>query len=653
MSHDSKPSMRRLTFPLTAILAWALLLSVLAINPSALLTLFLHFRSLFLGFLPLLSFWGVSERIVARLFEEDDSLSAVERGAYIALGSFLLAAAFVFILLTLGIAYPLVLMATSGALLFWDRWRWINRIQWALESLGTRPLPEIPRVEFVLILTACALAGAVALVPPLGYDAHEYHLAVPEIYLREGAWVAFPYNVYAAFPMNVDLLYMWPLANSSAAGCTAVNFSLALVALAATYALGLRWGLGRWAWFAAANFMGMGLTLRLVLQANIDLGLTAGAAVLLLAYERLRERPCLGDGAILAAALGFSLGSKYVAAVAIVAPFAVAVIADIWLNRRWELARPAAVAMAGGFLLCSPWLIRNAVLYGNPIYPLLTPLLGGEPPIFAETFKLAHAANIASPLDGLLDLGRVALNKSLGDATPLGFSPLWLLALPMLPWLKKEWSAFRGALFLLTAYLGWLYLTQRNDRFLAPALPLLALLPAWALAQISQERMRRAAHAGALALLISHLYLAGVVLLHAETVEYVTHPTLEEHYLRQRLPHYRAIEWLNDPPPGETRPVGLVLFIGEAQTYGARFTHIAPTVFNRHPLETGIPSETTHVLVNRSELNRLRNGYGPLGWGLGARLQVWLDQAVETQLKPVYDAYPESPGLVVVYEVLD
>ena len=89
-------------------------------------------------------------------------------------------------------------------------------------------------------------------------------------------------------------------------------------------------------------------------------------------------------------ALGFALGAKYIAIIAILIPFAVMVAADALISHRMDLLKTGWLVLAGGFILFCPWLLRNLWLYQNPLYPLLNPLFSGEPQFYHEVFARAH-----------------------------------------------------------------------------------------------------------------------------------------------------------------------------------------------------------------------------------------------------------------------
>ncbi|MEW6235612.1 MAG: hypothetical protein AB1656_09520 [Candidatus Omnitrophota bacterium] len=610
----------------------------------------LHLRTLAAGALPLLAFYAPARRLLARL-PQAEAIPEADRFVYGLFLSFVLASGCGFALLTLRIGYPGVLIGVSALMLFLHWGWWKRQLRDVAESWSSLPSFEGWTIERVLLLLALLLALAAALLPPLGYDAHEYHLPVPQQYLKTGGWQAFPLNVYAGFPMNVEMLYLWPLASGNAAGCTVINLLFALIAALALSRLCERWNLDSYACLAAMIFLSTGMTLRLIVDANIDMALAASAAVLLLAYERYRRDGLGADAYMAAAALGFALGAKYIAILAVLLPFLSMAAMDVLLVRRWDLLRPLALILAAGLALFAPWLVRNLALYHNPFYPLLTPVFGGTPEIFADLFQAAHSPAVETGTQRITNFFAIPLQKVFGESSAaLGFSCQWLLGIPPLFKTRRDHPAFRAALFLAGAYSAWFFLTQRNDRFLAPLLPLLALMAVYAFPWIQEPRAERFARAAVVLTAALQIWYASIFIITNETAGYLFAPIMETNYLQRQLPHYRAIAALNQIIE-DGGQVGDVLFVGEAQTFGANFNALAPTVFNRHPLENGLPPTVTHVIYNGSELNRLTMGYGALGWPLGEMLYEWHEKSKGTILESVYDAYPEKPGLVVLYKV--
>ncbi len=615
----------------------------------------LHIQTLLTGLFPFLIFLAPADRIL-HLFPPFSQISPVCQWAYRLTLSMALAAAFSFLLLTLNLGSPLVLYGGSVLILFlfWGWWKQ-KILSWYVRDIFTSE----GRIEKTLFLLLVIMIFAAALLPPLGYDAHEYHLAVPEEYLQQGHWVAFDDNVYAGFPMNVELLYLWPLAVECAAGCTVINLLIGFIAVLGMMGLAERWKIRMrsFVWLALI-FFSCPQVLRLIYHANIDMVLALCAVMVLLAYERLRERGSTLDALLLTVGLGFALGAKYIAVLSILLPFTLILLVDVLWRRDRALFRKGATAMSMAVVLFLPWLIRNFFLYKNPIYPLLTSVFRGEPPIYTEVFRAAHSPTIHSWAQQVISFFVIPWEKMFGENVMThGFGYLWLLSLPIFFRTRISHPIFKSLLFIVVTYVLWFLVTQRNDRFLASILPFLAIYPLFALDALSESWIHKVMRGVILLVVALQIWFGMMVVVRSETVGYLFQPRFQEHYYSERMPHYRAIDYLNQERSRSLRrrgksSVGTVLFVGEAQTYGAQFETIAPTVFNHHPLEQGIlPDEVTHILYNGSELNRLHNGYGPLGWPLGPVLFQWIENAKNELIEPVYDAYPEKEGTVRVYRV--
>ena len=63
----------------------------------------------------------------------------------------------------------------------------------------------------VLLLTVIAAIVILSAVPPVSRDALTHHLAVPKLYLEQGAIYEIPSVKFSYYPMNLDLLYLVPL----------------------------------------------------------------------------------------------------------------------------------------------------------------------------------------------------------------------------------------------------------------------------------------------------------------------------------------------------------------------------------------------------------------------------------------------------------
>ena len=127
----------------------------------------------------------------------------------------------------------------------------------------------------------------------------------------------------------------------------------------------------------------------------------------------------------------------------------------------------------------TPWLAKNVVDTGNPVYPLAYRVFGGRHWDEAQDAKWAAAHG--SALQGRKPVSFDALAESVVNVAGRSDwqSPLYVALVP-LAWLRPGSRRKAWALSGYVAYLfsTWWLVTHRLDRFWLPMLPALAVLAA-------------------------------------------------------------------------------------------------------------------------------------------------------------------------------
>ena len=224
----------------------------------------------------------------------------------------------------------------------------------------------------LLVLTIFALAS----VPPVSRDALTHHLYVPRLFLKAGGIIELPYIPFSYYPMNLDLLYMLPLSFGNDIVPKYIHFLFALITAWLLFRyldkrLGRLYGL-----FSAFFFLSIPVVIKLSTTVYVDLGLicfTTGA-ILMLAEWRENNFPLIK---LVWAGIfcGLALGTKYNGLVTFT--LLTLLVPILFLRTKssspknqfkalWQGAIFAGIALA----VFSPWVIRNIVWTGNPIYPL-------------------------------------------------------------------------------------------------------------------------------------------------------------------------------------------------------------------------------------------------------------------------------------------
>jgi hypothetical protein len=484
-----------------------------------------------------------------------------------ALGAFALAAA--------GLLRPWAVSLLLGAL-WLVGWTELGAVGESLRE-GARRAAARPWLCALIGLPLLAALWA-CLAPPHQYDSLVYHLALPQEYLRTGSLRPPEGLVFAHFPQNGEMLFSLALA----LGSDLLAQMLVWLATALTIAWLLTFGrrltpAAPWAAVLVATHTAvLALSSTTYVEPLVMLWTTAA----LLAFEASQEgcdRPLL---LLSAAAAGLALGTKYYAGLLCAA----IVVRLVWRDRVRSALLFASVVVA----LFSPWLIKNWLCVGNPVFPFLYRIfpatrIGWTSELAAGYFQVlteyGHARGFlrdlaALPVLLLRDPLRFGGGMDvLGD---LGWDlTLWL-------WPLGLWAAWKGrgprglaALTLLYAA-GW-FSTGVVLRFLTALAPALALLGA---AGVAAWREKAGAPARALAaaaagvLIAAHLFLFLYVHAVFGTERVLLALESRAEFLSKRLDYYPCARYASE----ELAPGGDVLVVGEQRGYYLAAAHRPATV---------------------------------------------------------------------------
>ena len=261
--------------------------------------------------------------------------------------------------------------------------------------LPARPPRSIPRPGWpemaALLLLALALAGVLVrtLAPLTANDPIVYHMTLARSYAEEGAFRAAPDLVYAKAPHGIELLYGGAFLFGGEGGARLFHLLLLAANLLVLHTFVRQWLPGRPSVGALLLFATLPLVTDPRTVGNVDLGasLFFGLSLIHLArYRRDRLKRDLVAAALFAGGLlSVKLSSYVLFPILLFFPFL-------------PLGDGAKRASPGDFLLflvlspipLIPWLIRAWIETGNPVFPLLYSVFGGEgwDPVLGE--RLVH-----------------------------------------------------------------------------------------------------------------------------------------------------------------------------------------------------------------------------------------------------------------------
>jgi hypothetical protein len=397
-----------------------------------------------------------------------------------------------------------------------------------------------------------------ALAPETSPDGAMFHVALPALYVREHAIPAITTNFLASFSEGMEMLFTFAFSfgKHSATAMVHLLFTLLLPLGMLSYA--------RRIGNPVAGVVG-GLLVFLspmVAQngsvAYVDVALATVIFAVFYLLQIWWQEPNTLLLIPIGVLAGFAYGIKYTAFLASV--YAVGVVAlRLWRLHK-SIWRPCAVLCLSAFALISPWMIKNAVVVGNPVSPFANRVFR-NPNVYVTTEE-TYKHNMGS-LQGM-SVWRVPYEVTVRGGPTQGFlGPIFLLApLALLALREKPGRAllFAAALFTLP------FFTYDVTRILLPALPFLSLAFGLVLARWPQA---------AISVILLHSLMSWPAEIPKYASRYSMHPTFpdwkaalrltpESEYIGKRIEEYGFEKLLDSKVPPNER---VFTFGGFSQAY--------------------------------------------------------------------------------------
>ncbi len=582
---------------------------------------------------------------------------------------------------------------------------WIDQqLSDAERMAAATPMDQGLRViKWIMIAWLAATIMLGAWVPPSEFDVLEYHLQAPKEFFQNGAITFVPHNIYANMPLGAE---MHSLAAMTLLG-TYDGWLGAMVgkSISASFALITAVLIGMW--LKRRYGSGVGLTAAAIWLASpgiahvSTLGLIDGVlasyviATALAACEAYRaaraNQHATGIWFVASIMAGAAAACKYPGLIFAVAPLAVIFVASRgWLSKPADSVQTSnentqdraphnswttiTLCMVIGLAsTCLPWYAKNAVMAGNPVYPLAASLFGGRT-LNAEKiqqWQTAHRVPPAASADAsfvshvtgrilqlIHDLHRLTVSSSF--VQPSMIIGVIILATIIVVQPQSRRSDF--AIWLcwsLWILIVWWSATHRIDRFWLPLVGLWSVLAAAGLMTIKQRKgwlvetvllcgLLYASLFNCSSMLTDNRYFAALSGLRTDACDGENVGRLSRH-----------LAWVNDHLSSAQHRV---LTIGEAAVFDYQVPIIYSTCFDQNPGEAWLTTgdaqarwqalqerQITHVMINWQEINRYRSpgNYGFSTWPTPEAIAALVDEGLLSRVE-----WPIDSKSVELYEVV-
>jgi 4-amino-4-deoxy-L-arabinose transferase-like glycosyltransferase len=461
---------------------------------------------------------------------------------------------------------------------------------------------------FALFIIPLLLRAA---TPPYSPDEGIYQLAVPKLFVEQGRIVPTYDNFSGNMPMLIHMHYVVCLMAKAEIAAKIFSLLLAVTTALMLYAFGKRFFGRVTGLFALFGFFAAGMVVEVAVTARIDVtlaGMLFGATYALIVWLETHSRSWLYIGGMLG---GFSLGIKYNAALWLLLLGVMLLVEKVRrtlvspqpgqtkVRLTFSVIKDGALFIAIAVIIASPWYVKNAVWFHNPVYPYFTGEVAEYESGKLRYFNLDDEKRIARHFERaqkeIPDLvreqertlatyagRRVKRNPfrfweyftrpdDYGMAEP-GQTPNYLFLIAPLFLLSRRgrWSLWllglSVAFFVLTAASAWV------ARYFLPLYPPLTVLTAHTLTELA-ERLGRFRYVGLASAAIAVFIALAVVLGRSareirekEVIAYLTGYRSRLNFQSGTLNSYRPAEFINYRLSAGSK----VMMIGEQLSYEIR-----------------------------------------------------------------------------------
>lgn len=467
-------------------------------------------------------------------------------------------------------------------------------------------------VLFFLISVLVNFIGS--LTPEIFYDSLLYHLGLPKLYLINHKIFNVQENLFSNYPSLGEMLYTLAISVQGDEFGKLINFSVSILCAVVIYLISRKLFNRKTGILSVAIFYITPIVSTLSWTTGVDLFVVFFVLLSLYAFISNLSSYTVGIFA------GLALSCKLTAVFFIPAFFILYIIKKVKLNE-------ILIFVIIIFVMISPWLIKNVIYTGNPVFPHLRNLFGG-PVLNEDSFKILiselKSIKIRNVLDFFMFPWNLTLNVPAFGRYMIG--PMFLFLIPLTfiqNRFKQSHNLKHISLFFLVAFILWI-ITTNLSRYFLPGLAILSIILAYSCERVfnSKNILKYILFAGiSVLLLINTCWSFYLLNFYFKPFGVVTGLQSREEYLYEKpyQNYYVVFKYINENLPDGSK----ILFVGETRGFHSQKNFVTSTVFNINPfiklLKTCKNSEEiyknlknkgfTHILINFSEIRRINSTY--------------------------------------------
>ena len=470
-------------------------------------------------------------------------------------------------------------------------------------------------------------------VPPVSRDALTHHLAVPKLYINNGAVYEIPDKIVSYYPMNLDLLYTIPLYFGNDIIPKYIHFFFAILTAIFIY-LYLKEHIGSsWGWLGAFFFISLPIIVKLSITVYVDLGLIFFSTTSIFYMLKWKNEGFEPKHIVISAIFcGLALGTKYNGLICLLLLSLFIAFIYVRLSNGSVLDQLNGIKY-GVLFVCialivfSPWMIKNYAWTGNPLYPLFDSLFNFGKGVDLRTssemghFIIRKLIYNESFLEILLIPFRIFFQGV--DNDPIFFDGKlnpFLFILPLFIFCKKKSKiqniidkiSDKKILFIFSClFIIIVFLKQdMRIRYIGPAIPPLVILSIYGLKNLYSYFEKDNIGKLILVFVCLIVFILNFVYIvnqfkYVKPFLYLSGKISKTEYIKQYRPEYSVIQYANQTLPRES--IILSLFLGDRSYYSDNRMIFDQNVFKKTVkqssecidiIENLKKNDFTHIILN-------------------------------------------------------
>ncbi|MBS3135507.1 glycosyltransferase family 39 protein [Candidatus Woesearchaeota archaeon] len=371
-------------------------------------------------------------------------------------------------------------------------------------------LNSILHLALALLIVMNLIAS---LAPPWEIDTLAYHLSIPKTYIMNHGIDDIPYMFTDNFPLFTEMLFLFGHILKNGILSQIFSWFIGVLLVLAIYSFFSRHISAKSAIFPAIIFYAVPIVMQFTPAALVDISLALFVFLACYSFFMWFDNQKLSWLLIAGIFAGTAGSVKINGAVPMFILFLGIVYRYSFYERKLSIRKIFFSGMTFGIVMAavmSPWLIRNYVWTGNPVYPALYNIFGGEYfsiEIYNEIFlKLYNYGMGDHSISGFMmaPIYFTFMAQKFGET--LGYGPFFLALVPIALFFRRNKALNYSLVFTLLSFMLWFTYTQQL-RLTIFLLPFLSLAAGFALDRIMEMKSKSIISV----LMITYLVFASVL----------------------------------------------------------------------------------------------------------------------------------------------